>query len=46
MTWIRTIPISEASDELKRALEAQRALHPIEYSFNYINRVADALGVG
>jgi hypothetical protein len=31
MTWIRTIPKSDAGEELKRALEAQRALYPPEY---------------
>ena len=31
MTWIETVPMSEASDELKRAVEAQRALYPPEY---------------
>ena len=32
MTWIKTIPMSEADDELKGAIEAQRALYPVEYS--------------
>ena len=32
MTWIRTIPLSEADEKLQRALEAQRALYPIEYA--------------
>jgi len=32
MTWIKTIPASEASAELKRAMEAQRALYPKEYA--------------
>ena len=32
MTWIRTIPQSEADDKLLKALEAQRALYPIEYA--------------
>ena len=31
MTWIRTIPLSEASDALRRAIDAQRALYPREY---------------
>jgi hypothetical protein len=31
MTWIKTIPIAEASDKLKRALEGERALYPKEY---------------
>lgn len=32
MTWIKTIPMAEASDELRRAIEAQRAVYPIEYA--------------
>jgi hypothetical protein len=32
MTWIRTIPFSEADEPLRRALEAQRALYPAEYA--------------
>lgn len=32
MTWIRTVPLSEADEKLKRALEAQRKLYPIEYA--------------
>ena len=32
MAWIKTVPLSEASDELKRALEAQRGLYPEEYA--------------
>jgi len=32
MTWIRTIPLSEADEKLRWALEAQRALYPIEYA--------------
>jgi hypothetical protein len=32
MTWIKTIPMSEASDELRRAMEAQRELYPVEYA--------------
>jgi len=31
MTWIRTIPMSEACEELRRAIESQRELYPIEY---------------
>jgi len=30
MTWIKT-DSSDASDELRRAVEAQKALYPIEY---------------
>jgi alkylhydroperoxidase family enzyme len=32
MTWIKTIPMSEADDALKQAVDAQRALYPAEYS--------------
>ena len=32
MTWIKTVPLSQASEELKRALESARAVYPKEYS--------------
>ena len=32
MTWIKTVPLNQASDELKRALESARATYPREYS--------------
>jgi hypothetical protein len=32
MTWIRTIPLSEADDELRDAMEGQKALYPQEYA--------------
>jgi hypothetical protein len=32
MTWIRTIPLPEADEKLRRAMEAQRALYSIEYA--------------
>jgi alkylhydroperoxidase family enzyme len=32
MTWIRTVPLAEASPELRRAIEAQRELYPLEYA--------------
>ena len=32
MTWIKTIPMSEADEELRRALEAVRAIYPVEYA--------------
>lgn len=31
MTWIRTIPETEADADLKSAIEGQRALYPSEY---------------
>ena len=32
MTWIKTIPLSDANEALRHALEAQRGLYPIEYA--------------
>jgi hypothetical protein len=32
MTWIKTVPLSEATEELIKALESQRALYPKEYA--------------
>ena len=32
MTWIKTVPLSEASEPLLHALDAQRALYPKEYA--------------
>jgi len=32
MTWIRTVPTPEADEKLRRALEGQRELYPIEYA--------------
>ena len=32
MTWIKTIPYEEASEELKRIYESVRALYPREYA--------------
>ena len=32
MTWIKTVPLSDAEDVLRRAIEAQRSLYPIEYA--------------
>jgi hypothetical protein len=32
MTWIRTVPASEASPELKAAIESQREHYPAEYA--------------
>jgi len=31
MTWIKTVTVDE-SDEVRKAVEAQRALYPIEYA--------------
>ncbi|HKQ74336.1 MAG TPA: hypothetical protein VJ810_11650 [Blastocatellia bacterium] len=32
MTWIRTIPMEEADEKLRRLMEAQRAIYPKEYA--------------
>jgi hypothetical protein len=32
MTWIRTIPLAEADEVLRKAIEQQRLLYPIEYA--------------
>jgi len=32
MTWIKTISFEEADEKLRKALEAQRELYPIEYA--------------
>jgi hypothetical protein len=32
MTWIKTIPIEEADEALRRAIEGERALYPSEYA--------------
>ena len=32
MTWIKTIPLAEASRELIEAMEKQKTLYPIEYA--------------
>jgi hypothetical protein len=32
MTWIKTIPLSEADEKLRAAVEGQRAIYPAEYA--------------
>jgi hypothetical protein len=32
MTWIRTIPMDQADEKLRQALDAQKALYPVEYA--------------
>ena len=32
MTWIKTVPLSEADEKLRHAMEAQRELYPVEYA--------------
>lgn len=31
MTWIRTVPLSEASEKLRQAMEEQKKSYPVEY---------------
>jgi hypothetical protein len=32
MTWIRTVPLDQADERLRRAMEEQMKLYPAEYS--------------
>jgi hypothetical protein len=32
MTWIKTVPVSEASRQLLEAIESQKSLYPKEYA--------------
>ena len=32
MTWIRTIPLSEAGEKLRQAMDGQKSLYPEEYA--------------
>ena len=32
MTWIRTIPLPEADEDLRKAVAGQKALYPAEYA--------------
>lgn len=32
MTWIKTIRMDEADEKLKRAMQAQREMYPVEYA--------------
>lgn len=32
MSWIKTVPISEAGEKLLKAIEAEKALYPKEYA--------------
>ena len=42
MTWIRTVPLSQAEEGLRRAFEQQKALYPKEYT-QPVNDGADEL---
>ena len=45
MTWIKTIPVSEADEGLRRALEDARSLYPKEYA-DPVHAVADGEAAG
>ena len=32
MTWVKTIPLGEADDQLQRLLSEQQSLYPLEYA--------------
>jgi len=32
MTWIKTVSMTEGGDALRQAVEAQRAVYPVEYA--------------
>ena len=32
MTWIRTIPLDQADEKLRKAIEDERDLYPVEYA--------------
>ncbi len=45
MAWIKTIPMSEADEKLKAAMEAQRGLYPEEYDSPVQPSDGDAAGI-
>lgn len=45
MTWIKTIPLPEADEQLRHAVEAQHALYPREYQ-EPVRRVRDGETAG
>ena len=45
MTWIKTIPPSEADEKLLRAMEDQKHLYPIEYA-TPVHPTADGQSAG
>lgn len=44
MTWIRVIPLSEGDERLRKAMEAQMGLYPIEYATPTEARKSDKEG--
>jgi hypothetical protein len=45
MTWIKTVPLSEAGADLTRALESQRSLYPKEYATPVFATDEDVAGI-
>jgi hypothetical protein len=45
MTWIKTVPMSEASEKLLKAMEAQRGIYPIEYATPTHETHGEAAGI-
>ena len=45
MTWIKTVPLSEANQELLQALESQRFLYPEEYEAPVFKTDEDTGGI-
>ena len=43
MAWIKTVPMAEADEALRRAMESQRALYPVEYATPRTSRKVAAL---
>lgn len=41
MTWIRTVPLSEADEKLRQVMEEQKKLYPLEYD-TPVHPTADA----
>ena len=32
MTWIRTVPLAAADEKLRKAIEGEQQLYPVEYA--------------
>jgi hypothetical protein len=32
MTWIKTVPLTEGNEKLRQAVDAQKAVYPVEYA--------------
>jgi alkylhydroperoxidase family enzyme len=45
MAWIRTIPLSEADERLRQAIDAQRTMYPKEYEQEVFPAANDDGGV-